>query len=60
MIRNSDELYDIGKNENGEEFIIHHNEGCERKSYHPEDIKQKYCAVCHTFLVDNLLSTKYE
>lgn len=54
MIYDISSIYEVGKNENGEEYIIHHKEGCERKSYHPEDIKHKYCAVCHKFLRDDL------
>ncbi len=23
---------------------------CNRRSYHPEDIKQRYCGFCHAFL----------
>ena len=40
----------IGKNEKGEQYFMH--DICGRKSYHPEDIKHKYCAVCHTFPED--------
>jgi ribosomal protein L37E len=37
----------IGTDEKGNQYFTHLK--CGRKSYNPNDIKFKYCAVCHTF-----------
>ena len=42
------QTYDIGKNENGEQYIKCLT--CGMKSYHLKDIEHKYCGNCHKFL----------
>ena len=42
------ETYEIGKNENGEQYIKFLF--CGMKSYHPKDVEHKYCGNCHKFL----------
>lgn len=37
--------------EKGHQYIYHTS--CARRSYNPNDIKNKYCAVCHTFPEDS-------
>lgn len=39
--------------EKNREYFIHFK--CGRKSYHPNDIRYRYCAVCHTFPEDQRL-----
>ena len=46
------------KNDKGEEYFIHFP--CGLKSYHPDDIKNKYCAACHTFPEDEANRAKLE
>jgi len=29
---------------------------CQRISYHPKDVEQRYCGACHVFHEDGLLS----
>ena len=40
----------IDKDEKGNEYFLH--VPCNRKSYNVNDIRFKYCAVCHTFPKD--------
>lgn len=37
----------IAKDDKGREYFTHLK--CGRRSYNPNDIRYKYCAVCHTF-----------
>jgi len=30
-------------------WIRHNRDGCRRKSFHSEDIDERYCGVCHGF-----------
>jgi len=39
--------YIVGYDHKGHHCIICLN--CKKVSYHPEDIKQKYCGYCHKF-----------
>ena len=48
----------IDINENDEQYFLHYP--CGLKSYHPEDIKNKYCAACHTFPEDEEKRAKLE
>lgn len=40
----------VKTDDNGQQYFTHFI--CGRKSYNPNDIKFKYCAVCHTFPED--------
>jgi ribosomal protein L37E len=39
--------YEILRNEKGQESI--RCRLCGRESFHPDDVKERYCAFCHVF-----------
>jgi ribosomal protein L37E len=47
-------LYTITTDRDGRQSITCHT--CGRTSYHPEDVRQRYCGYCHVFHDDQRVS----